>query len=47
MKGLKFVLDSKLDKSKDVEEEIKKLGGSIGSRVTEKIAAVVSTKGLH
>lgn len=46
MKGLKFVLDSKLDRPKeDVEEIIKKFGGEVGSRVSEKIAAVISTKG--
>jgi hypothetical protein len=43
---LKFIVDSKLEKSKEkVEAEIKKLLGSVGSRVTEKIAAVISTKG--
>lgn len=46
LKGLKFVLDSKLDRPKeDVEEIIKKFGGEVGSRVSEKIAAVISTKG--
>ncbi|EFX75651.1 hypothetical protein DAPPUDRAFT_55885 [Daphnia pulex] len=45
LEGLKFIVDSKLEKSKEkVEAEIKKLLGSVGSRVTEKIAAVISTK---
>ena len=45
MEGLKFVLDSKLGRSKEeIEGDIKKLGGSVGSRITDKIAAVISTK---
>lgn len=43
--GLKFVVDSKVGRLKEkIEDDIKKLGGSLGSRVTEKIAAVISTK---
>lgn len=45
LKGLKFVLDSKLDGPKDIENDVKKLGGSVASRVTEKVAALISTRG--
>ena len=47
LEGMKFVLDSKLGRSKeDIEKDIKKLGGSVGSLVTDKIAALISTKGI-
>jgi NAD-dependent DNA ligase len=48
LNNLTFVLDAKLEKSKSKEKEIegrlKKLGGKLGSRISEKVAAVLSAK---
>lgn len=46
LKGFVFVLDSKLDRSKeDITKDIEELGGKVSSRFSEKIAAFISTKG--
>ena len=47
LKGLKFVLDSKLGRSKeDVEGDLKNLGGSVTLHVTKRTAALISSKGM-
>lgn len=46
LKGFVFLLDSKLDRSKEeITKEIEGLGGKVSSRMTEKVAAFISTKG--
>ena len=45
LKGLAFVLDTKLEKLKDsLKARIEKLGGKLTSRVSEKVAAVISAR---
>ena len=48
LNNMSFVLDSKLEKSKSKEKEIegrlKKLGGKLASRITEKVAAILSAR---
>ena len=48
LNNFNFVLDSKLEKSKSKEKEIegrlKKLGGKLVSRISDKVAAILSAK---
>ena len=48
LNNFSFVLDSKLEKSKSKEKEIegrlKKLGGKLVSRISDKVAAILSAK---
>lgn len=46
LKGYTFALHPKLEMSKEVKEEIEKLGGKVTSRVSGKVDAYISTKGL-
>jgi NAD-dependent DNA ligase len=46
LKGFVFLLDSKLDRTKDeITKDIEDLGGRVSSRMSEKVAALISTKG--
>lgn len=46
LKGVVFLLDSKLDRSKEeITKDIEDLGGKVSSRMSEKVAAFISTKG--
>jgi len=46
LKGFVFLLDSKLDRSKEeITKDIENLGGKVSSRMSEKVAAFISTKG--
>ena len=48
LNNFSFVLDSKLEKSKSKEKEIegrlKKLGGKLVARISDKVAAILSAK---
>ena len=44
LKGVTFVLDGKVDKE-TLKAKIEKFNGKVGSRVTDKVAAVITTKG--
>ena len=45
LKGMSFYLDSDLERPKvEIKDVIEKLGGRITSRISDKVAAVLSSK---